>query len=105
MDNMNYNQQMNQPLQNPKAPWFVTYLILSILELFCCNQITGVIALVFIIMGNSAYQAGQMLDAENKRKTAKLSLIIGLILGILIYIAVIIIYFVVGLAAFGISNY
>lgn len=99
MNNM-YNQQN---YTGQKAPWFTTYLVLSILELLCCNMVTGIIALVFAIMSSSAYQIGQYIDAENKRKAAKLSLIIGLIIGVVLYVAVIIFYIFLGAVAYKIG--
>lgn len=66
-------------------------------------MVTGIIALVFAIMGSSAYQIGQYIDAENKRKAAKLSLIIGLIIGVVLYVAVIIFYIFLGAVAYEIG--
>lgn len=97
-NNMNMNQQYNnnmnmqpnmqsnvQPNMNTQpTPGFAMYLILSILEFFCCNQITAAISLVLTILANSAFQSGNYADYQSKLKGAKISLIIGLILGIVI---------------------
>lgn len=46
------------------CPWFIKYLLLSIFQLFCCCQITGILGLIFTIMGNSAYEKGDYTIAE-----------------------------------------
>ena len=97
-NNMNMNQQYNnnmnmQPnmqsnmlpnMNTQPTPGFAMYLILSILEFFCCNQITAAISLVLTILANSAFQSGNYADYQSKLKGAKISLIVGLIIGIVI---------------------
>ena len=55
-----YGQNMGNPGMNnqvyapaPKNPAFVTWLTLSILQLLCCNQITGIISLIFTTCGST----------------------------------------------------
>lgn len=115
-NNMNMNQQYNnnmnmqpnmqsnmQPNINTQpTPGFAMYLILSILEFFCCNQITAAISLVLTILANSAFQSGNYVDYQSKLKGAKISLIIGLILGIVIlilYFILVVLLGVIGVAS------
>jgi len=69
----------------------VLYIILSILSLFCCNQITGIISLIFSIMASSDYKRGDYKDAQEKWKICKITLLIGVALvigGILLTLAI-----------------
>lgn len=82
---MNENTEMNtteysQPTTPQKTPNFVLFLTLSIVQLVCCSPITGVIALVFTCVGDSAYKAGNNEDSESKMKVAKISIIVGFVL-------------------------
>ena len=93
-DNMNYSQNnysMNNQIQG-STPGFTKYLTLSILQLACCSQVPGIIALVFTILFNSAYKRGDMTDYESKKKNAKIALIIGLVIGVLANIVIMGIY-------------
>ena len=78
MNNMNGMGNMNMQGSNPT---FTKYLILSILELFCCCQITGIIALVFTCIADSAW-GNDMFKYEQDTKRAKTTLIIGLAIGV-----------------------
>ena len=94
MDNGYCNQGMNQmPNMNQQsAPEFTKYLILSIIQLLCCNQITGVIAIVFTVLANSAFKVGSMIDYQSKTKAAKTTLTVGWIISAIIYGLIIVIY-------------
>lgn len=105
MDSFNQNQsnydgmgQMPQ-MNTQSTPGFTKYLILSILQMLCCCQITGIIALVFTILANSAFKIGNLAEYQSKIKGAKTTLIVGLIVAAVIYIIFIIVY----LGAFGIA--
>lgn len=100
MDNGYYNQGMNQmPQMNPQStPEFTKCLVLSIIQMLCCCQITGIIALVFTILANSAFKIGNFADYQAKIKGAKTTLTVGWIVAAVIYIIVIIMY----VAVFGI---
>ncbi len=65
-------------------PQFVTYLVLSILSCCCCNGIFGLIALIITFIGNNNFKTGQ--PYEGNFKTAKIILIIGLVVGVLVNI-------------------
>lgn len=77
-------QQLNYVQKDPN---FTKWLILSIFQLFCCNQITGIIALVFAILANNDWKAGKFDESSRKYKNAKISIVVGFIIGALIYIA------------------
>ena len=51
--------------------------------LFCC-QITGIIALVFTILANSAFKIGNFADYQAKIKGAKTTLTVGWIVAAVI---------------------
>ena len=90
MDNGYYNQGMNQMPQS--TPEFTKYLILSIIQLLCCCQITGIIALVFTILANSSFKIGNLVDYQSKIQSAKTVLTVGWIVAAVIYIIVIVMY-------------
>ena len=82
---MNYNQGYQQaPFMVSKEVEknFTTLLICCILELVCCNQIFGGIALVFAILGKNALSSGDIAKYEKDTKTAKTILIVGVILSL-----------------------
>lgn len=82
--------QYNQPMQ--QNPTFVKDLVLSIFQICCCCQITGVLSLIFVILANSAFKQGNMIDYQAGTKRAKTTRIIGYILGGAITIGVTIFY-------------
>ena len=93
-----FNTQQTQQYSNNNNmgvgnhPKFISTLIFAILELLCCNQITGIIALVLAIIGNSDWSKGRPLDADGKFKGANIALLVGALLGIIIYVAIFAIY-------------
>ena len=88
-NNMNgYNQ--NMPVGS--APEFTKYLILSIVEMICCCQITGIIGIVFAVMANSAFKIGNMMDYQAKIKNTKTTLLIGLAIGIVCNLLLVLVY-------------
>lgn len=94
MDNGYYNNGMNHtPNMNPQsAPEFTKNLTLSIVQLLCCNQITGVLAIIFTVLANSAFKMGNMIDYQSKNNAAKTTLRIGWIISAIIYGLIIVIY-------------
>ena len=86
-------------------PDFTKRIILSIVQLLCCCQITGIISLVFFILANNSYKAGIDEDYNAKCKIAKTSQIIGWILGIGVLMLALLYYVLMFiLAAPGIFN-
>lgn len=109
MDNFQQNQQLNETKQSMNTgtsqysvsshPKFTSTLIFAVIELMCCNTLTGIIALILAIIGDSDWKKGRPIDADEKFKGAKIALIVGLILGIFAYITIACIYGVGILAA------
>ena len=91
--------QYQQPVGN--APSFVTILVLAILQTCCCNTITGITAIILILVANGAYKSGNIDDYESKKKAATIVLIVGVILSIVISIA----YYVLMGTAFLTNNF
>lgn len=65
------------------SPEFIKYVIFSILEMICCNQIFGAVALVFTLLANADYGKGNIAKYQSNIKGVKLTLIIGVITGLL----------------------
>ena len=88
MNEMNNENNINNGGYTPQQsnPTFTKYLILSILELICCCPITGIIALVFTIMANSAFNSSNMNTYNQYTKYSKVSLIVGVVLAILSFV-------------------
>ena len=86
-----------QPVYGEK-PNTVLWIVLSAVEFFTCCQITGIISLIFSIIGHISAEKGDFADAESKIKIAKTSFWIGLGLVILFVVAYIVI-FALGIAA------
>ena len=72
------------------APEYGKNLGLSIFQMICCCQVTGLIALVVTLIANSDYRAGKMDDYESKMKNANIALIAGWIIGAIVTIATIV---------------
>ena len=87
-----------EPVVNGEKPNTVLWIVLSAVEFFTCCQITGIISLIFSIIGHISAEKGDFADAESKIKIAKTSFWIGLGLGILFVVAYIAI-FALGIAA------
>ena len=87
-----------EPVVNGEKPNTVLWIVLSAVEFFTCCQITGIISLIFSIIGHVSAEKGDYADAESKIKIAKTSFWIGLGLGILFVVAYIVI-FALGIAA------
>ena len=84
----NNGQYQGQPQMPPQGdmPQHGLYMTLSILELLFCNLITGILGLVFTNEANSAYRIGDIATSESKKKSAKMSLIIGAVISAVIAI-------------------
>lgn len=89
-----FNQQNNfqQQFNNVTDEKFTKWLVAGILQLMCCNQITGILTIVMAILGNSDFKANRIADSNQKYNIAKIATIIGVIIGALIYLAVFAIY-------------
>ncbi|NQX78251.1 CD225/dispanin family protein [Gilvibacter sp.] len=85
--------------ENQKKP--KNYLVESILVTIFCCLIFGIIGIVNAAKVNSEYEAGNIEVALAASKQAKTWTLWGFIIGILQYVIVAIIYFVIGIAALG----
>lgn len=84
---------------------FGLMLGLSIAELCCCFPITGIIGIIFAVIANNAYKAGDYETYEAKAKTVKIVLLVGLGLGIVIGILTMVLYGGMIAATLGSSTY
>ncbi len=94
-----------EPINAPypaEKPNTILWIVLNAVSIFTCCQLTGVIGLIFAILGHTAADRGDIADANKKVKTAKLCFWIGLGLGIaLIVFYILYMVLVVGLASAG----
>ena len=91
--NQNYNQQNQGYYQQnnfngmPQRPvnW-VPYLILSIISTLCCCLPFGVVGIVFSAKINSAMLAGNLEEAQNNAKMARIWIIVSFAIGLLTWL-------------------
>lgn len=91
--NQNYTQQNQGYYQQnnfngmPQEPvnW-VPYLILSIISTLCCCLPFGVVGIVFSAKINSAMLAGNLEEAQNNAKMARIWIIVSFAIGILTWL-------------------
>ena len=91
--NQNYNQQNQGYYQQnnfngmPQKPvnW-VPYLILSIISTLCCCLPFGVVGIVFSAKINSAMLAGNLEEAQNNAKMARIWIIVSIAIGLLTWL-------------------
>lgn len=87
-NNMNSYEYYKETENISKQMGSTTILVLSILELLCCNQLFGIIALVLMATKfKPAIDARNFEAAREAKKTINTILIIGLVLGILLNVA------------------
>lgn len=67
--------------QEPQINW-IPYLVLSIISTVCCCLPFGIVAIVFAAKINSAMSAGDYEAAEKAAKTAKIWIIVAVVVGI-----------------------
>ncbi len=70
------------------APNTTLWIILSVVELLCCCQLGGIVALIFSILGHVAVGKGDLADAEQKLEIAKIAIIAGAVLGVISFVSV-----------------
>lgn len=99
MDNM--NNPYNRPVQ-ADAPWFIMWLVISIVQALTCNTLTGIISVVLIVLGNQDYKNGLVAKAEQKKKIAMIVTIIGVILSVII---ITLVFAFIGFSAWEVTNY
>ena len=84
--NQNYNQQNNFNGMPQKPVNWVPYLILSIISTLCCCLPFGVVGIVFSAKINSAMMAGNLEEAQNNAKMARIWIIVSFAIGILTWL-------------------
>ena len=82
------------PAEKPNT---VFWIVLSAIHIFVCFPLTGIISLIFSILGHLAADKGDFADAFKKLKFAKISFWIGFGIGLLA-ILVCLLVFVLGFA-------
>lgn len=91
--NQNYNQQNQGYYQQnnfngmpQKSVNWVPYLILSIISTLCCCLPFGVVGIVFSAKINSAMLAGNLEEAQNNAKMARIWIIVSFAIGLLTWL-------------------
>ena len=77
-----YYQQDNFNGMNQKPVNWVPYLVLSIISTLCCCLPFGVVGIVFSAKINSSMTAGNLEEAQNNAKMAKIWIIVSFAIGI-----------------------
>lgn len=85
------------PMERPNT---VLWIILSAAQTFLCCGITGIIGLIFSILGHVAADKGDFADAASKVRVAKILFWVGFVIGLLSLIALIFIALVFGIGLF-----
>ena len=87
--NQNYeqqNQNYTQQNQGQEPVNWVPYLILSIISTLCCCLPFGVVGIVFSAKINSAMLAGNLEEAQNNAKMARIWIIVSFAIGLLTWL-------------------
>ncbi len=84
--NQGYYQQNNFNGMPQKPVNWVPYLILSIISTLCCCLPFGVVGIVFSAKINSAMLAGNLEEAQNNAKMARIWIIASFAIGILTWL-------------------
>lgn len=84
--NQGYYQQNNFNGMTQKPVNWVPYLILSIISTLCCCLPFGVVGIVFSAKINSAMLAGNLEEAQNNAKMARIWIIVSFAIGILTWL-------------------
>ena len=84
--NQNYNQQNNFNGMPQEPVNWVPYLILSIISTLCCCLPFGVVGIVFSAKINSAMLAGNLEEAQNNAKMARIWIIVSFAIGLLTWL-------------------
>ena len=84
--NQGYYQQNNFNGMPQKPVNWVPYLILSIISTLCCCVPFGVVGIVFSAKINSAMLAGNLEEAQNNAKMARIWIIVSFAIGLLTWL-------------------
>ena len=81
-----YYQQDNFNGMNQKPVNWVPYLVLSIISTLCCCLPFGVVGIVFSAKINSSMTAGNLEEAQNNAKMARIWIIVSFAIGLLTWL-------------------
>jgi hypothetical protein len=77
-----------EPVYQPEVigerPNTVRWIVLTAIEIFTCCQLTGIIGLIFAIMGHIAAEKEDYENAAKKIKIAKILFYIGVAIGVVV---------------------
>lgn len=68
-----------------QCPSFALWLVLGILCALFSSRICGVIGIIYLLMANNSFKAGNYPQYESQIKTVKIALLAGLIIGIALF--------------------
>ncbi len=94
----------NEPVYSGERPNTVLWIVLSAIETFLCCTVSGVIGLIFSILGHVAAEKGDFADAAQKIKYAKISFWVGLALSLVFWVCYILFMVVLGVGTAGIID-
>lgn len=77
--------------QQPSVNW-VPYLVLSIISTVCCCIPFGIVAIVYAVKINNAVTAGDMEEANRAARTAKIWIILAIVIGLIVDILLFMLY-------------
>ena len=76
-----------EPVVPAEKPNTVLWIVLAAVELLTCCQITGIVSLIFAILGHTAADKGDFAEANKKIKNAKTWFWIGIAVGAVFWVA------------------
>ena len=85
------------PAVPAEKPNTVLWIVLSAIHIFVCCPLTGIVSLIFSILGHLSADKGDFADAFKKLKFAKISFWIGFAIG-LILVLILAFVFILGIA-------
>ena len=83
-------------VSDAEKPNTVLWIVLNAIEIFTCCTVTGIVGLIFAILGHLSAEKGDFADAAKKTKTAKIWFWVGFCIGIA-FVAFYAIIFALGL--------
>ncbi|MBQ5897249.1 MAG: CD225/dispanin family protein [Oscillospiraceae bacterium] len=93
------NPPVSETVVPAEKPNTVLWIVLSAVEIFTCCGLTGIVSLIYAILGHLAADKGDFADAAKKIKTAKIWFWVGIGLGILATVICVVCVAVFGFAA------
>lgn len=77
-----------QPVENKSTFW----IIIGVIQMLCCNQISGIITIIFAALASSDYTHGDIPNYLTRIRCAKIATIAGIVIGIVIWLLAVLIY-------------